>query len=497
MTHTTAVVWLRRDLRLRDNPALQHACAHADRVVLAYLHAEEEEDRWADGAATRWWLHHSLQRFAAAAEAAGRSLLLRRVPSMQAGLQDIVAEAAATLVTWNRLYEPQALARDRMIEAALRAREIEVQTFQGALLFEPWDIQTAAQGPFKVFTPFWRRCTQRLRDVGPPLRAPPRVGPRVDKPARKSAPKLTGVPLDSLRLLPRIPWDGGLGKQWRPGEAGALRQLRLFQKGKVTAYSTHRDRPDLFGTSRLSPHLHFGEISARQVLAALSSASGSHPESYLRQLGWREFAHHLLYHFPHTVEQPLDPKFARYPWSRSRRTLAAWQRGLTGYPLVDAGMRELWHTGWMHNRVRLVAASFLTKNLRHHWLDGARWFWDTLVDADLPNNTLGWQWTAGCGADAAPYFRIFNPLLQSQRFDPERAYLRRWVPELAKLPDRWIHRPFDAPAQILHDAGVELGRNYPRPIVDLAASRDLALEGYRRIRQSAAIKAAAANTGKN
>ena len=288
----------------------------------------------------------------------------------------------------------------------------------------------------------------------------------------------------------------GLRQQWLPGEAGALRQLRLFERSKVDKYSAHRDRPDLIGTSRLSPHLHFGEISPRQVLAALTSDPSSHAESYLRQLGWREFAHHLLHHFPHTAEQPLDPRFAHYPWSRSRRTLSAWQRGLTGYPLVDAGMRELWHTGWMHNRVRLIVASFLTKNLRHHWLAGARWFWDTLVDADLPNNTLGWQWTAGCGADAAPYFRVFNPVLQSKRFDPQRAYLRHWIPELAGLPDRWIHCPFDAPAQVLERAGVELGKTYPRPIVGLAASRDAALAGYRQLRNAAALPEKQAGRGK-
>jgi len=474
MTQTTAVVWLRRDLRLRDNPALHHACTHADSVLLAYIDADDERGQWADGAATRWWLHHSLQNFAAAAGAVGRQLLIRRAPSMQAGLQKIAAEAEASLVTWNRLYEPRALERDHGIEAALRARGIEVQTFQGALLFEPWDIETAAKGPFKVFTPFWRRCTQRLPDIAPPLRAPPKVGER----RRKSKPKLTGVPLASLQLLPSIRWDEGLRQQWLPGEAGALRQLRLFQRSKVDKYSAHRDRPDLIGTSRLSPHLHFGEISPRQVLAALTSDPSSHAESYLRQLGWREFAHHLLHHFPHTAEQPLDPRFAHYPWSRSRRTLSAWQRGLTGYPLVDAGMRELWHTGWMHNRVRMVVASYLTKHLRYHWRHGARWFWDTLVDADLANNTLGWQWVAGTGADAAPYFRVFNPLTQAEKFDADGHYIARWVPELASLPAPLRLAPW-------RDATTSrrLAPGYPeQPVVDLAAGRDAALDRYRKLR---------------
>jgi len=251
----------------------------------------------------------------------------------------------------------------------------------------------------------------------------------------------------------------------------------------VARYGETRNRPDLVGTSRLSPHLHFGEIGPRQVVAALApsghdAASAAGTEAYIRELGWREFAHHLLFHFPATPSEPLDPKFAGYRWENSPALLKAWQRGRTGYPIVDAGMRELWHTGWMHNRVRMIVASLLVKNCQVHWLEGARWFWDTLVDADLANNTSGWQWTAGCGADAAPYYRIFNPVLQSERFDPDCRYLRRWVPELKGLPDKWLPRPWEAPDDVLRAAGVELGRTYPRPVVDLRESRDKALAGY-------------------
>jgi len=290
-------------------------------------------------------------------------------------------------------------------------------------------------------------------------------------------------------LGPKLNWIAGLRAAWKPGSAGAEAELKRFLRDGLLTYPEGRNRPDLPGTSRLSPHLHFGEISPRQVWHAVKRSAESKSVSaavwrdwqFLTELGWREFAHHLLFHFPHTPEQPLRPEFARFPWRKNPVWLRAWQRGQTGYPFVDAGMRELWATGWMHNRVRMVAASFLVKNLLLPWQDGARWFWDTLVDADLANNTLGWQWTAGCGADAAPFFRIFNPVSQGDKFDPEGAYVRRWVPELARLPSTWIHHPWQAPPTALAAAGIELGRTYPRPIVSHLVSRELALEAYRRI----------------
>jgi deoxyribodipyrimidine photo-lyase len=295
------------------------------------------------------------------------------------------------------------------------------------------------------------------------------------------AENLASLPMESLRLLPKIPWDGGLRKSWNPGEAGALERLDAFMDASLAGYQTQRDRPDVDGVSRLSPHLHFGEIGPRQIVQVLAGAHRNlkDTEAYLRELGWREFAHHLLYHFPHTRDQPMDERFRHFHWAESDPALLnAWQRGQTGIPLVDAGMRQLWHCGWMHNRVRMVVASFLTKNLRMHWLEGARWFWDTLVDADLASNSLGWQWVAGCGADAAPYFRIFNPVLQGERFDPEGGYVRRWVPELANLPNRYLHKPWEAPETVLESAGVQLGVHYPQPMVDLKQSRELALQAF-------------------
>jgi deoxyribodipyrimidine photo-lyase len=474
----TAIVWFRRDLRLTDHPALLAALAAADRVVALYIHAPEEEAPWAPGAASRWWLHHSLAALGASLAARGARLTIAAGPSRDT-LLAVARASGASGVHWNRSYEPALVARDTALKAALRAAGLTAESHAGNLLIEPGAITNGQGEPFRVFTPFWRACQGALAAVPRPQPAPRVVAPAERTPA--------GLPLEALGLLPRIRWDRGFAARWAPGEDGALARLEAFLDAEVAAYAERRDRPDLPATSRLSPHLHFGELSPRQVLAAAmrsaaDAGSGRGAQSFLRELGWREFAHHLLHAFPHTALAPMDPRFAAFEWRSDPDLLAAWQRGATGLPLVDAGMRELWHTGWMHNRVRMIVASFLTKNLGVPWLDGARWFHDTLVDADLANNTQGWQWTAGCGADAAPYYRVFNPVLQSERFDPGRVYLRRWLPELAPLPDAWLHRPFAAPAAVLAAAGVALGVDYPRPIVDLAASRERALAAWQRLR---------------
>ena len=470
-----AVLWFRQDLRLADNPALAAALATHERVVPVYLHAPEEAGTWAPGAASRWWLHHSLEALDAALRARGARLLVRRGPSA-AALVALARETGARAVYWNRRYEPAALAADRSVQATLAAAGLSCETSSGALLFEPGAIARASGGPFRVFTPFWRACLARLPGESP-LPAPPALPP--------VPPGLSSLPIDALGLLPRPRWDTGLARAWESGEEAGLRRVERFLEAGVADYAAARDLPSAPGTSRLSPYLHFGEVSPRQVLWALharagTTALGPGAEAFLREIGWREFAHHVLFHFPQTPDTPLDGRFAAFPWRQGAdELLAAWQGGRTGIPLVDAGMRELWATGWMHNRVRMVVASLLTKNLRWSWLDGARWFWDTLVDADLANNTLGWQWTAGCGADAAPYFRVFNPVRQGERFDPEGSYVRRWVPEVGRLPARWVHRPWEAPAAVRAEAGVELGRGYPWPVVDLDASRRDALAVYR------------------
>ena len=474
----TAIVWLRRDLRLADNPALAAAIERAKRVIVTYIWAPEEDGAWAATGASRWWLHHSLQALQHDIKQRGGLFVLRQGSSLTV-LRQLVAETGAGVVTWNRLYDPASRARDTAVEAALTAERIACNTFNAALLFEPWEIKTAGDTPFKVFTAFWRQCGTRLDKVSTP-----------QPPPEKWSLLKTATPhsetLNDFNLLEKKPWEQTLRANWKPGEIGAHAALAEFSSEALASYATGRDRPDLSGTSKLSPHLHLGEIGPRQVLAQLYSnqeRDGS-AQKFLAEIGWREFAHYLLYHFPWTAEKPLDTRFVAYPWQSNNSALQAWQHGRTGVPIVDAGMRELWNTGWMHNRVRMIVASFLTKNLRIHWLEGARWFWNTLVDADLANNTLGWQWTAGCGADAAPYFRVFNPVLQAQRFDPQRAYIRRWIPELAALPDRWIHHPWLAPAPVLAAAGIVLGKTYLTPIVDLATSRAQALMGYDEMRIS-------------
>ena len=470
---SATLLWLRQDLRLADHPALQAAIARGAPVIPVFIWAPDEEAPWAPGAASRWWLHHSLTALQRDLEARGSRLVVRAVgaggPGGAAGggstlevLRALLRETGATAVHWSRRYEPAVVARDRIIKDTLRAEGVEARSFNAALLIEPWDVQNLSGKPFQVFTPFWRRVSADL-DPGKPAPAPRSI------PAPAKWPK--SAALGSLGLLPKIAWDAGFAEAWRPGEAGAAADLDSFLDGPVKGYGDRRNFPAERGTSRLSPHLHFGEISPRQVWHAAPKWRTS---QFMAEIGWREFAHHLLWHFPQTTDAPLRSDFLRFPWRTDAAHLRAWQRGLTGVPMVDAGMRELWHTGWMHNRVRMVVGSFLVKNLRLHWLEGARWFWDTLVDADLASNTLGWQWCAGCGADAAPYFRVFNPESQAEKFDPDGGYRRRWVPEA--MPPSTVS-PSTMPAP-----GGARGR-YPAPIVDLKASRVAALEAFASLRK--------------
>lgn len=475
---STALVWFRRDLRLADHPALHRAALAHQRVIPVYIHAPNEEAPWQPGAAARWWLHHSLAGLKATLEKHGSRLIIRQGDSL-AQLRQLLHETGASAVYWNRLYEPATIARDRRVKTALRDAGVIAESCQAALLIEPWTLLKADQTPYQVFTPFWKACLQKLPPSAP-LPVPKLTGSQSWSPS---------LPLERLDLLPRIPWDQGLAEAWQPGEFGALAQLDRFCESGLSGYAQWRDWPGQEGVSRLSPHLHLGEISPRQIWAAAALATGGDPladkgaATYLREIGWREFAHYVLYHWPHTPEQPLQPRFAAYPWRDDyAELLSVWQRGQTGYPMVDAGMRQLWRTGWMHNRLRMLVASFLVKNCRIPWQQGARWFWDTLVDADLASNTLGWQWTAGCGVDAVPYFRVFNPIVQGQKFDPDGTYVRCWVPELAALPSALIHQPWTTLPTEPAATGFTLGRHYPRPVVDFAASRNEALAGYERIK---------------
>ena len=474
----TALIWLRRDLRLADNPAMIAASQHRH-CIPVYVHNPADEGDWAPGAASRWWLHHSLKALSASLDKAGSRLIIRSTHDTLDCLRAIISETGAEALYWNRVYEPGLIKRDQTIKLALREDGLAVHSLNAALLREPWEVTRRDGGHYRAFTPFWRALSAMppiAPEPAPELPAPPPAWPK-------------GQPVESLGLLPGIPWDRHFHDQWRPGEAGANAALETFLESALQGYDDARDRPGQAGTSRLSPHLHWGEISPRQIRAAVTrqqqeTVLPDHDvESFLSEVGWREFAHHLLYHFPHMPQDPLDARFRHFPWAADTAdALRAWERGRTGIPIVDAGMRELWAIGWMHNRVRMIVGSLLTKNLRIPWQTGEAWFWDTLVDADLASNSMGWQWIQGCGADAAPYFRIFNPVRQGERFDPEGHYVRRWVPELRALPDKYLHSPWSAPEQVLREAGVRLGDTYPRPLVDLATSRKDALAAYQDIR---------------
>ena len=468
---STAIVWFRRDLRLADNPALDRARSEHERIVPVYIWDPAAEGDWAPGAASRWWLHHSLAHLDERLRQRDSQLILA-CGDTASELKRICRAASAAAVYWNRLYEPAYVERDRVLKSELRSSGLEAISCGGSLLFEPWDLLKADQTPYLVFTPFWKQMQKRWSAPG--ACAEPRQLPA---PTRWPATRR----LEELGLAPERDWADRFVRRWEPGELPARRRLDRFVSDVVGSYEQGRDQPGHHGTSRLSPHLHFGELSPGQVVRALD-ASGELPVgkgkwSFLREIAWREFSAHLLFHHPTLPDHPLKKPFDAFPWrSRSDYTsdLHAWQRGRTGIPMVDAGMRELWQTGWMHNRVRMIVASFLTKNLLIPWQEGARWFWDTLVDADLANNTAGWQWTAGCGADAAPYFRIFNPALQGQKFDPTGEYVRRWCPELGSRNPRLLHEPV-RPEEAEADRASEA-------IVDLKASRQRALAAYEAIK---------------
>lgn len=457
MKQGPAIIWFRRDLRLSDNPTLTAALDAGRPIIPLYIHAPQEDAPWSPGAASQWWLHHSLDALDRTLRKLGSKLSIFR-GSSESVLQEIIDTTGADQLYWSRLYEPAAIERDNRVQLDLEAKGISCHSFNASLLAEPSVVLNQKNRPYRVFGAYWRTCSERQMGPCRPLPAPGTI------PTQKMALKV--LSLDQLELIPKHPWYSGFSSTWQPGETGAGSALEAFLSGVIDNYSGDRDLPAVAGTSRLSPHLHFGEISPIQIhwaLLGLSANEGvvGQQEKYLSQLGWREFAHYTLYHFPESANRSLDGRFEQIGWQSAEQSpeyLAKWQRGETGIPLVDAGMRELWHTGWMHNRVRMIVASLLTKNLGIHWLEGARWFWDTLVDADLANNTMGWQWSAGCGVDAAPYFRVFNPLRQAGRFDPLSAYVDKWVPELSRQA------------------------SYPSPMIDLKLSHQHALDRWSQVK---------------
>lgn len=472
-TQAPVIVWFRQDLRLSDNPALSAAADMKRPVLPVYILDDESAGERRMGAASRWWLHQSL-------EALNRSLdagLLCFRGKADDVLPRLARATKAEAVFWNRCYEPWRIDRDKRIKSRLQKDGVPVRSFNGSLLFEPQNVTKKDGGPYKVFTPFYRNgCLESAPEPRKPMPKP--AGLRVYD-------ERGGESLDDLELMPDIPWYEGMAAAWTPGEKGAQGRLGAFLANGLSNYAEGRDRPDRALTSRLSPHLHFGEISPNTVWYAAkkqhSKDVAENLDSFLSELGWREFSYSLLYYFPSMPKANLQKKFDRFPWRESATDRERWQRGSTGYPIVDAGMRELWETGYMHNRVRMITGSFLVKNLLQDWRHGEAWFWDTLCDADLASNVAGWQWVGGSGADAAPYFRIFNPVTQGKKFDPDGDYVRRFVPELKGLPKKYIHDPWEAPPDVLAGAGVELGANYPEPMVDLKASRERALDAFKSI----------------
>lgn len=470
--HSSAPVllWFRQDLRLKDNSALQAAIQTGRPLVAVYIHDPVSEGEWQPGGATQWWLHHALVDLNQQLVDLGGQLLIRRGDSLGC-VSQLITELSVRSVYWNRRYEPVIRDRDAAIKKQLREDGIEVKSFNSALIHEPHTISKKDGTPFKVFTPYWKHCLKQAKE------APVQVALKKAV-FHKNASGSESI--SSLGLLPAIFWDEQFYKAWDPTAKGAARLLKTCVASKLAGYEHGRDILDEDATSRLSPYLHFGQIGPRQIWEAVKAKDTGEKGTcrYLAEIGWREFSYALMYHFPHTSTEPLRPEFADFPWESDQQLMKAWQTGQTGFPVVDAGMRQLWKTGWMHNRARMITASFLVKHLLQPWQDGARWFWDTLVDADLASNTQGWQWTAGCGADASPYFRVFNPILQGEKFDPNGDYVRRWVPELTGLPNNLIHTPWEADTFALAEAGIVLGRDYPFPVIEHAAGRARALKAY-------------------
>jgi len=468
------ILWFRRDLRLANNLALENALATGAPIIPLYIREPNDPHAGANGAAQAWWLHHSLTALDAELRKRGNRLLL--LTGDPCHLIDWLArEVGAQAVFWNRRYDGEGRQTDTEIKAELRRAGICAESSPGFLMHDPAELQTKQGKRYAVYTPFWRSFSASYQ---PPSQIPaPTSIPAIEH-------GIESEQLDHWRLLPANPdWAKRFADLWQPGEAGAGKCMAEFA-GHLSGYGEQRDFPAMPATSRLSPHLAFGEISPHAIwrAAAETKSSADSIERFRKEIVWREFSWHVYFHNPDMAEANLDRRFDRFEWSNAPDKLAAWQRGMTGYPIVDAGMRELWQTGTMHNRVRMIVASFLIKDLLIDWRDGERWFRDTLLDADRASNAFNWQWVAGCGADAAPFFRIFNPVRQGETFDANGGYVRRWCPELAKLPDRYIHRPYEAPKEVVDEAGIMLGQTYPRPIVDHAEARDTALAAFRATR---------------
>jgi deoxyribodipyrimidine photo-lyase len=481
-TDAPLILWFRNDLRLSDNPALVSAAQSGRKIIPIYILDPSSHGPRPLGGASRWWLHGALEALQSHVRSKDGELFLFSGETKRI-LADLIKTTGAKALYWNRRYVEDERNLDAELKESFTKQGLEVKSFNSHLLREPWEVKSKAGTPMKVFTPFWR-ASRELRAIDAPLSIPDQLSFQTALPANKPSP----VALDTVGLKPTKPnWAKEMEQEWQPGENHAAERLHGFLKSAAKNYSDNRNRPDMRGTSKLSPHLRFGEISPRQIWhathAAFEMGTTNAPQSdldkFLAEIGWREFSYHLLFQFPKLGTHNFMPRFDAFPWIENAAYLKAWQKGRTGYPIVDAGMRELYRTGWMHNRVRMITASFLIKHLMIDWRRGEEWFWDTLVDADPASNAASWQWVAGSGADAAPYYRIFAPVVQGEKFDPNGDYIRKYVPELARLPNKFIHKPWEAPHPILHQAGITLGRDYPHPIVDHAEARNKALEAFK------------------
>lgn len=475
--NSPSIVWFRSDLRIKDNPALNAAAKRGNPIICIYI---LEKDGRCRGGASKWWLHQSLSALEQSLAPIGGTLILRSGDPEQV-ISDVISETSASAVYWNRRYDSDGMETDAALKTTLKACGITVDSFKANVLFEPWEIEKLSGGFYKVYTPYKRACLARGVSRGP-LAAPKAI---------HTLKSIKSDPLESWNLTPNSPdWSRPMAESWNPGEAGAAERLMSFlHDGGIDGYKLNRNLPAIEGTSRLSPHLAFGEISPYQIWALATSPDIEAPtqdlETFLSEILWREFSYQLLYYNPKLANKNFQPRFNTFPWKSNTELLPNWQQGNTGYPIVDAGMRQLWQTGWMHNRVRMVVGSFLVKHLLLDWRLGEKWFWDTLVDADPASNAASWQWIAGSGADAAPYFRIFNPMMQGDKFDKAGKYIRMYVPELENMPDKYLNAPWEAPEHVLKSASVKLGVTYPKPIVDHAVARQNALAAFAKTKETA------------
>lgn len=466
----------RKDLRLHDNPSLNFLLASDLSVATVFLWSEQEFGEWVPGAASRWWLHHSLEALSQQLEEKGGKLLIVRTDDTARAAVELAAILKAENVSWNRRYEPALVEQDKKLKTALEKAQVPAHSWNSHLIYEPWDVANKEGRPYRVFTPF-KKMAYLTKDPAADTKLETKKGEFSGSPdiiqKLKTLKHAKLCNLDELEFLPQIQWDDGF-QDHEPGELGAQKRWKSFLKSGLGDYKKDRDFPSLDSTSFLSPSLAWGEISPRQMFRESLKDQSTDAEHFRSEIMWREFAYHMIYHFPKTTNRPLQERYEKFPWEKAGEEFDLWKKGQTGFPIVDAGMRQLWETGWMHNRVRMIVASFLVKDLRISWLEGARWFWDTLVDADLASNTLGWQWAGGCGADAAPYFRVFNPRLQSEKFDKSGKYIKRFIPELSKVDSKNIHAPEEVPI---------LSADYPPPIVDHKIARDKALAAFQSFKE--------------